>query len=59
MRQAQDAAVAFTEQLREGDRVKVISFDDEVRALCDFNDDRARLAPAIRATRPGYRAGRL
>ncbi|HJQ35079.1 MAG TPA: VWA domain-containing protein [Pyrinomonadaceae bacterium] len=53
LRQVQDAAVAFTEQLREGDRVKVISFDDDVRDLCDFTDDRARLASAIRATRPG------
>jgi VWFA-related protein len=53
MRQVQDAAVAFTEQLREGDRVKVISFDDEVRDLCDFTSDRGALASAIRATRPG------
>jgi VWFA-related protein len=53
MRQVQEAAVAFTEQLREGDRVKVISFDDEVRDLCDFTSDRAALASAIRATRPG------
>jgi VWFA-related protein len=53
MRQVQDAAVAFTEQLREGDRVKVISFDDEVRDLCDFTSERAALASAIRATRPG------
>jgi VWFA-related protein len=53
MRQVQTAAVAFTEQLREGDRVKVISFDDEVRDLCDFTSDRGALASAIRATRPG------
>jgi VWFA-related protein len=53
LRQVQDAAVAFTEQLREGDRVKVISFDDEVRDLCDFTGDRGTLASAIRSTRPG------
>jgi VWFA-related protein len=53
MRQVQDAAVAFTEQLREGDRVKIVSFDDEVRDLSDFTGDRAALAAAIRATRPG------
>jgi VWFA-related protein len=53
MRQVQNAAVAFAEQLREGDRMKVISFDDEVRDLCDFTTDRAALASAIRATRPG------
>lgn len=53
MRQVQEAAVAFTEQLREGDRVKVISFDDDVRDLCDFTSDRGALASAIRLTRPG------
>src|SRR5215211_3454242 len=53
LREVQEAAVYFTEQLREGDRVKVISFDDEVRDLCDFTNDRAALASAIRATRPG------
>lgn len=53
MRQVQDAAVAFVAQLRPGDRVKVISFDDELRDLSDFTDDRGALASAIRATRPG------
>ena len=53
MRQVQEAAVAFTRELREGDRAKVVSFDDEVRDLCDFTSDPAALASAIRATRPG------
>jgi len=53
LRQVQEAAVSFTEQLREGDRVKVISFDDEIRDLSDFTSDRAALASAIRSTRPG------
>ena len=53
LRQVQDAAVAFVEQLRPGDRVKVISFDDELRDLSDFTDDRGALAAAIRRTRPG------
>jgi VWFA-related protein len=53
MRQVQEAAVTFTNNLQEGDRVKVISFDDTVRVLCDFTGDRATLASAIRATRPG------
>lgn len=53
LRQVQEAAVYFTEQLREDDRVKVISFDDEVRDLCDFTADRGTLAAAIRATRQG------
>ena len=53
MRQVQEAAVAFTNNLHEDDRVKVISFDDSVRVLCDFTGDRAALASAIRAARPG------
>jgi VWFA-related protein len=53
LRQVQESAVYFTEQLREGDRVKVISFDDEVRDLCAFTSDRGVLASAIRSTRQG------
>ncbi|MDT5261075.1 MAG: hypothetical protein QOC61_79, partial [Acidobacteriota bacterium] len=53
MRQVQAAAIAFTDELRAGDRMKVISFDDEVRDLCDFTSDRAALASAISSTRPG------
>jgi VWFA-related protein len=53
MRQVQEAAVAFVAQLRPGDRVKVISFDDELRDLSDFTSDRAALASAIRSTRRG------
>src|SRR6185369_4096846 len=53
MRQVQEAAVTFINNLQDGDRVKVVSFDDDVRELCDFTGDRAVLASAIRATRPG------
>lgn len=53
MRQVQEAAVTFVNNLQADDRVKVISFDDDVRVLCDFTGDRAALASAIRATRPG------
>jgi VWFA-related protein len=53
MRQVQEAAVTFVNNLQEGDRVKVVSFDDELHVLCDFACDRAALASAIRATRPG------
>jgi VWFA-related protein len=53
LRQVQDAAIAFAGQLQAGDLLKVISFDDEVRDLCDFTGDRALLASAIRSTRPG------
>lgn len=49
----QQAAIAFTEQLQQADRVKVISFDDRVRDLSVFTSDRAVLQWAIRGTRPG------
>lgn len=51
--QIQQAAMAFTDQLQQADRVKVISFDDRIRDLCDFTSDRAVLRGAIRDTRPG------
>jgi len=49
----QDAAIAFTNQLRTDDRVMIVSFDDQVRALSEFTSDRGRLRDAIRRTRPG------
>jgi len=49
----QDAAIAFTNQLRQDDRVMVVSFDDQVRVLTEFTSDRSRLRDAIRRTRPG------
>jgi VWFA-related protein len=52
--QIQQAAIAFTTQLQTADRVKVISFDDQIRDLCDFTSDRAVLQWAIRDTRPGH-----
>jgi len=53
--QIQQAAIQFTEQLQKDDRVKVISFDDQVHNLSDFTSDRAVLRGAIRDTRPGQR----
>jgi VWFA-related protein len=52
--QIQQAAISFTTQLQTADRVKVISFDDQIRDLCDFTSDRAVLQWAIRDTRPGH-----
>jgi Mg-chelatase subunit ChlD len=51
--QIQRAAIAFSEQLQSADRVKVISFDDQVRDLNDFTNDRAELKAAILTTRSG------
>jgi Ca-activated chloride channel family protein len=49
----QQAAVAFIEQLQSRDRVKVISFDDQVHDLNDFTNDRAALKAAIYRSRSG------
>ena len=51
--QIQRAAVAFVEQLQAADRVKVISFDDDIQDLNDFTSDRTVLRRAIEQTRPG------
>lgn len=47
----QNAAIAFIDQLRPEDRVMVISFDEEVRMLCEATSDRKRIYSAIRSTR--------
>lgn len=49
----QDAAITFVNQLRQDDRVMVVSFDDQVRVLTEFTSDRSRLRGAIRQTRTG------
>ena len=50
----QNAAVDFTSQLRAGDRMMVVSFDNEVRQLSDFTQDRKELDRAIRGTESGF-----
>jgi hypothetical protein len=51
--QIQNAAITFVEQLQPADRVAVISFDESIRKLCGFTNDRAVLRGAIESTRPG------
>ncbi|HEV7395535.1 MAG TPA: VWA domain-containing protein [Pyrinomonadaceae bacterium] len=53
LRQIQNAALAFLEQLKPADRVKVISFDNELRDLNEFTNNREELRTAIMKTRPG------
>lgn len=48
------AAVAFVDQLPKTDRVKIITFDDQVRELNDFTADRAAIKSAILKAQPGY-----
>lgn len=50
----QRAAVAFVQQLQSADRVKVISFDDDVRDLSDFTNDRKLLETVILNTEAGH-----
>lgn len=49
----QQAANAFVEQLQPADRVKVISFDDKVKDLNEFTNNREVLRRAIDGTHPG------
>lgn len=49
----QDAAVQFVNQLRRDDRVMVVSFDDDVRILSEFTNNRYQLSEAIRRTSTG------
>lgn len=49
----QDAAIAFVRQLRDQDRVMVVSFDRHIHYLSDFTSDRRELEWAIRRTNTG------
>ncbi len=53
LKQIQQAAFAFVQQLQPVDRVKVISFDDNVKDLNEFTADRDVLRAAINGTRSG------
>jgi Mg-chelatase subunit ChlD len=51
--QIQQAAIAFVDLLNSADRVKVISFDNDVRDLNDFTNEKKVLRDAIKRTRSG------
>ncbi|HYW70272.1 MAG TPA: VWA domain-containing protein [Pyrinomonadaceae bacterium] len=53
MEDIQNAAISFINQLKDEDRVMVMSFDDSIRTLCDATSDRDTLIQAIRRTRTG------
>lgn len=53
LRQIQAAAFTFVQQLQPADRVKIISFDDQIRDLNEFTSNRETLRTAINSTRPG------
>ena len=54
LRAIQNTAVSFTRQLGPGDRMMVISFDNEVKQLTDFTSDPKELETAIRGTESGF-----
>lgn len=43
----QDAAINFVNQLRTDDRVMVVSFNDDIKVLCELTTDRAKIQRAI------------
>ncbi len=47
----QAAALAFVNQLRGGDKVLVVSFDEKVRVLCEATNDRKILRLAVEGAR--------
>lgn len=53
LRQIQNAAFTFVQQLQPVDRVKIIAFDDKVVDLNEFTSDREVLRTAINSTRSG------
>jgi Ca-activated chloride channel family protein len=53
LKDIQDAAIAFTEQLRPDDRVMVAAFDKRVAMLTEATSDRRALHEAIRRAQTG------
>jgi VWFA-related protein len=53
MDEIQDAAISFVNQLKDQDRVMVISFDDQIQVLSEATSDRDALTRAIRRARNG------
>src|SRR5262245_5389195 len=53
LRQIQNAAFTFVQQLQPVDRVKIIAFDDKVVDLNEFTSDREVLRTATNSTRSG------
>lgn len=54
LRAIQNTAATFTRQLGPGDRMMVISFDNEIKQLTDFTSDAKELEAAIRGTESGF-----
>lgn len=53
IQEIQDAAIAFVRQLRDQDRIMVVSFDRQIHYLSNFTNDRRELEGAIRRADTG------
>jgi VWFA-related protein len=53
MDEIQNAAISFINQLKDQDRVMIMSFDDQIRTFCEPTSDRDTLIQAVRRTRTG------
>ena len=49
----QDAAISFVNQLRSDDKVMVVSFNDDIKVLCQLTSDRGKLQRAIERAHTG------
>lgn len=54
LRAIQLTALGFAQEMRDGDRMMVISFDNEVRQLTELTANRAEIVEAIKGTESGY-----
>lgn len=48
------AALTFVKQLQPTDRVMIVTFDDQVRFVCELTSDRERLKTAIESVKSQY-----
>lgn len=48
------AALAFIKQLQPNDRVMIVTFDEQVRFVSNFTDNRAELERAVKALKSSY-----
>lgn len=48
------AALAFIKQLQPNDRVMIVTFDEQVRFVSDFTDNRAELERAVKTLKSSY-----
>jgi VWFA-related protein len=50
----QNMALAFAREIRSGDRLAVVSFDNEVRQLTDFTSDYKEIEKSVRGVESGF-----